>query len=86
MGASNLMFVAILESVEILISFGSTLISASSFNSRSWYILYKLYFDGGARGNSAGAAGSGWVIYDHQDVIIKKGSQFLGFKDVDVRL
>ena len=50
-----------------------------SLSNGDWY---KLYFDGGARGNSAGAAGSGWVIYDHQDIIIKKGSQFLGFKDI----
>lgn len=41
---------------------------------------YKLFCDGGSRGNSkTSPAAVGFVIYDQNDRVIFKGSKFLGF-------
>jgi len=39
--------------------------------------MYKIYFDGGSRGNP-GISGSGFVIFDENNHVVKSGSKYLG--------
>ncbi len=39
--------------------------------------IYKLFTDGGSRGNP-GNAGAGWILFNQDDILIDFGAEFLG--------
>ena len=55
------------------------IVDSSNLPNGNWYTLK---FDGGSRGNSVGAAGAGWAIFNSNNEVIEKGCQYLGSNGV----
>ena len=57
----------------------ANMVDSTNLPNGNWYTLK---FDGGSRGNSSGAAGAGWAIFDSNETVISEGCQYLGSRGV----